>query len=117
VRGGNYTIEARSIGRRGTSSGWVAVSKTVTEEARRGARALPPVTVGNIGSLWTSGTTITWSATDTEATISVSAGTLQVGDQQIAYAASSAVITGVADEVRDVFLYYDDPWFSGGTRT
>src|SRR5690606_14959947 len=58
-----------------------------------------------------------WSATDTVATVNVSAGVLQAGERQVSYNASSVEITGTAEEEKTVYLYYDDPQYAGGTRT
>lgn len=116
IRGEEYTGEARSLGPNGLASAWVPVT-WVVEDAHEGAAALPPVAIGNVGSRWVSGTEATWAADDTTAAISVTAGDLQVGDTTISYGASSAEIVGVAEEVRIVHLYYDDPRLQGGSRT
>lgn len=116
VRGEDYEGEARSLGPGGLASAWVPITWTVAD-AHEGAAALPPVSIGNVGSRWVSGTDATWTAEETTADIAVTAGDLQVGDTQISYGASAAEIVGVADEVRTVHLYYDDPKLEGGTRT
>ena len=118
VRDTEYDIEICYLGLRGTRSAWVALPRhTVASTNREGAAALPPVTVGNVSSRWVSGTAVSYTATDTLATINVTAGTLQVADKQIAYGASSAEIAGTAEETKTVYLYYDDPRLAGGTRT
>lgn len=116
MRGQVYDGEARAVADNGQVSEWVPVSWSM-DEARQGAAALPVVSTGNVGSRWVAGATVTYSTTDTEATISVSAGTLQVGSTQIAYNASSTTLAGTAGQVVRVFLYYDDPFLAGGTRT
>jgi hypothetical protein len=113
-----YEFQSRHVGVGGLASDWVPMgTHTVAGTNRRGAAALPPVTVGNVASRWVSGTAVTFTATDTSATITVTAGTLQIGGRQISYGASSATIAGAANEVRTVYLYYDDPQLVGGTRT
>lgn len=117
-RGEVYEIQARNIGVQGVPpSDWVTVPFVMPDTNRQGAAALPPVSVGNAASRWISGTSVTYSATDTEATISVTAGTLQVGDRQISYGPSSAVVSGTPNTAVRFWLYYDDFNFSGGTRT
>ena len=117
VRGETYTVELRNVGSNGMLSAPTILEVTIPTTNREGAAALPPVAVGNVGSRWVSGTSVTYAASDTSATISVTAGTLQIGDKQISYGASSAVISGTAEEERLVYLYYDDPRLEGGTRT
>lgn len=117
IRGVSYEGQARSIGPGGLSSLWVPITFDVADGNRTSSTSLPPVTVGNVSSRWISGTEISWSGTDTNITLSVTAGVLQVGDQQISYGASSVEITGTAGEVRTVYLYYDDPYWEGGSRT
>ena len=118
VRGETYTVELRNVGSNGMLSAPTVVEITIPTTNREGAAALPPVAVGNVSSRWVTGTEVTYAATDTTATISVSAGVLQIADKQISYGASSAEITdGTAEEVRTVWLYYDDPRLVGGTRT
>lgn len=117
-RGFTYEVQARHLGVGGRDSKWVDWGlHTVAETNRVGAAALPPVIVGNVSSRWVSGTAVNYTATDTSATITVTAGALQIGGKQFTYGASSAVITGTANEVRTVYLYYDDPKLAGGTRT
>lgn len=116
-RGKTYDGEARSLGENGSASAWAPVSWVVSDTNREGAAALPPVTSANVSSRWVSGTEIDWSATDTEATVNVSAGVLQVGEDQYSYNASSVEISGTAEEVKTVYLYYDDPFLQGGSRT
>lgn len=86
---------------------------------RVGAAALP--NVGNQQSMWDMTKSVTFVASsDAEgasvATISVTAGTLVVGSVQVAYAASSASLTGTAGQKVTVYLYYYDPQLQGGSR-
>lgn len=117
TRGVSYEGQARALGPGVLPSPWAPVTWDVADGNRTSSTALPPVTVGNVSSRWISGTEISWSGTDTSITLSVTAGVLQVGDQQISYGASSVEITGTASEVRTVYLYYDDPYWEGGSRT
>lgn len=112
---GQYEIGLRYLGP--VPSGWTETTHTVAATTRQGVRALPPGIFGNVGSRWLSGATVTWSATDTLATIDVSAGDLKSGDDAISYSASSAQVSGTAGEVKTVHLYYDDPKSEGGART
>lgn len=116
-RGVQYQVQVRNIGVGELSSAWVEQLVTVPNSNRTGVAALPPAAVGNVSSRWVSGTAVNYSATDTSATITVTAGTLQVAEKQINYGASSATITGTAGEVRVVYLYYDDLRLEGGSRT
>lgn len=120
-RGGEYEVEARSIGVGALASEWVPATVTVPPTNRTGALALPTNVVGNQASMWDVDTSVTYEAVsdasgDSEATISVSAGTLVIADRTIAYGASSAQITGQAGETVVVYLYYDDPQWQGGSR-
>jgi hypothetical protein len=117
IRGVTYEGQARSIGPGGLASEWVPITFEVPNGTRTSATGLPPVVAGNVASRWISGTQLSWSGNSTTITISVSAGVLQVGDKQISYGPSSAEITGTAGEVRTVYLYYDDPYWQGGSRT
>lgn len=117
IRGETYEAEARYVQDVGPPSAWATAEIIVSDTDRKGTTALPPVTTGNVSSRWISGTEIDWSATDTVATVNVSAGVLQAGEQQVSYNASSVEITGTAEEVKTVYLYYDDPQYAGGTRT
>lgn len=110
-----YEVGLRYLGP--LPSDWTTITHTVAASNRQGVRALPPGSSGNVGSRWVSGATVTWTATDTLATIDVSAGDLQIGDDTVSYSASSAQVSGVASEVKTVHLYYDDPGWNGGTRT
>jgi predicted phage tail protein len=74
------------------------------------------VGVGNYASGWTGGG-ITYSATTTSATISVAAGTLQIGSASLTYNASSTTVSGSAGATRTYYLYYDDGGFTGGAKT
>lgn len=82
-------------------------------------RNLPPVRIGNVGSVW-SGQSITYSAaagSPATATISVSAATLQAGGTGVPYAAMSVAVTGTGGQVRTYFLFVDDEDYSGRTKT
>lgn len=120
-RGEDYEVEARSIGVGQLASEWVPAIVTVPQTNRTGALALPTNVVGNQSSMWDVDTSVTYEAVsdasgDSEATISVSAGTLVIADRTISYGASSAQVTGAADETVVVYLYYDDPQWQGGSR-
>lgn len=71
----------------------------------------------NFGSGWTSGGAISYSATPTSATISVTAGTFAMGSQQVSYNASSVNVSGSASTSATFWLYYDDPGLTGGSKT
>lgn len=117
IRGETYEAEARYVQDFGPPSSWATADIIVSDTDRIGTTALPPVVSGNVSSRWVSGTEITWSATETACTINVSAGVLQYGERPVSYNASSIELVGTADEVRTVYLYYDDPKVEGGTRT
>lgn len=117
VRGESYEIEIRAVAANGRTSTWVDCSTNVPATAREGAAALPVNAVGNRASVWDIDTDVTYNATDSSATISVSAGTLRIGAQAISYEASSGVVSGSASTTKTVFLYYDDPRLQGGART
>lgn len=72
--------------------------------------------VGGIGSAWT-GFSISYTSSPTSATISCTAGTLQDGANNPAYAASSVTVSGTASTTVTYYLYYDDPTGTGGTKT
>lgn len=72
--------------------------------------------VGGIGSAWT-GFGISYTSTDTSATISCTAGTLQDGVLNPSYGASSVTVSGTPSTTATYFLYYDDPSGTGGTLT
>ncbi|MGN6234988.1 hypothetical protein [Dyella sp.] len=74
------------------------------------------VGVGNYASGW-SGGSISYSASSTSATLSVSSATLQIGGQSLAYNASSTTVSGSAGSTVKYYLYYDDPSFTGGSKT
>lgn len=116
-RGQAFECQLRAIGPGGLASAWVDANFTVATSNRAGAAAYPPAVVGNVGSRWVDGTAVTYSASTTSATISVTAGTLQVADNQISYGASSATVAGTASSAQTFYLYYDDPFYQGGART
>lgn len=118
-RGTPYDLQMRSIGVNGRASEWVDVAVNVPDTNRVGAAALP--NIGNQQSMWDMATSVTFAASsDAEgasvATISVTAGTLVIGSVQVAYAASSASLTGTAGQKVTVYLYYNDPQLLGGSR-
>ncbi|HGM6772859.1 TPA: hypothetical protein ACKQAW_003456 [Stenotrophomonas maltophilia] len=118
-RGTPYELQMRSIGVNGRASDWVDVAVNVPDTNRVGAAALP--NIGNQQSMWDMTTSVTFAASsDAEgasvATISVTAGTLVIGSVQVAYAASSASLTGTAGQKVTVYLYYYDPQLQGGSR-
>lgn len=118
VRGTTYQIQARNLGIRGTSSPWVAApAHTVAATIREGTLALPVNSIANLSSVWNVDTSVTYNATDSSATVSVSAGTLVIGGETVAYGASSAVVPGAPSTTKTVYLYYDDPTLSGGSLT
>lgn len=122
TRGTQYEIQIRAVARNGKKSGWVQVSKSIATTNREGAAALPTNIVANQASMWDVNTTVTYSATSDAAgvsiaTVSVSAGTLVIGGQTIAYSASSATVSGTAGQVVTYYLYYDDPMLQGGSKT
>lgn len=117
----DYEVEARNIGVGDLASAWVAATITVPATNLTGALALPPNVVTNQSSMWGMDTEVTYAAEsplsgDSEATISMSAGTLVVGEVDISYDASSAAVTGAPSSSRVVYLYYDDPRLEGGAR-
>lgn len=114
VRGLTYDIELRNVDHTGRLSLPVEIQHTVATTVREGALALPVNAFANRGSVWNVDTSVTYSATDSVATISVSAGTLVSGGRTISYSASSAEIPGTPEEQKVVYLYYDDPWLQGG---
>lgn len=121
LRGTAYEAEICAVAANGRTSAWVPCPVTVPDTNRTGALALPANVIGNQASMWDVDTSVTYaSEADTEglaqATISVSAGTLVIGSQTISYGASSAVVTGAAEEQRTVYLYYDDPRLAGGSK-
>lgn len=121
TRGLQYQIQIRAVARNGKKSAWVDLSKTVAATAREGAAALPTNAVANQASMWSIATTVTYSATSpasgpSNATISVSAGTLVIGSKTISYAPSSATVSGTAGQSVTYYLYYDDPQLVGGSR-
>ena len=74
----------------------------------------------NLGSGWSSGASISYSAaagTPATATISVTSGVFRFGDQQISYSASSASVSGTGGTSQTYWLYYDDPGMTGGAKT
>lgn len=116
-RGVAYQVQARNLGVGELASGWTEVSVTVPNSNRTGAAGQLPVAAGNVTSRWVSGTAVNYTSTDTQATVTVTAGVLQIGGKQIAYGASSVVVAGTANEIKKLYLYYDDLYLQGGTRT
>lgn len=117
IRGGDYSIEARTLGVNELASVWVPVTITMPTTNREGTAALPVNSFGNRASTWDGDTSVTFSATDSSATISMTAGTFIVGETHISYGPSSAVVSGAPETSKTVYLYYDDPQLQGGSRT
>ncbi len=118
-RGTPYEMQMRSVGTNGRASAWVDVAVDVPDTNRVGAAALP--NIGNQQSMWDMTTSVTFAASSdaagaSVATVSVTAGTLIIGSVQVAYAASSATLTGTAGQKVTVYLYYVDPQLAGGSR-
>lgn len=119
----SYEVEARSLGYPGVEpSAWVTATVAVPDTNRRGVLALPPNAITNQSSMWGMDTSVTYAAAsplsgDATATISMTAGSLIVGDKTISYGASSATVTGPPSTSLTVYLYYDDPRLEGGTKT
>jgi len=114
-RGVTYDIEVRNIDHTGRMSAPAVLQHTVGSTAREGALALPVNAVANRASVWNVDTSVTYSATDSVATVSVSAGTLVMGGANISYGASSASVAGDPETKKIVYLYYDDPQLRGGS--
>lgn len=119
-RGEDYEVEARSLGINELVSEWVSAEITVPDTYRKGVLALPPNAITNQSSMWGMDVSVTYEAEsplsgDAEATISMTAGTLVIGDEEIAYGASSATVEGPPSTSKTYFLYYDDPRLLGGT--
>lgn len=70
----------------------------------------------NLGSGWSSGASISYSATAGSATISATAGVFRFGDQERSYGASSASVSGTPGTSVLYWLYYDDPGLTGGAK-
>lgn len=114
-RGVTYDVEIRNVDHTGRMSAPATLQHTVGATIREGALALPVNSVANISSVWDVDTSVTYSATDSVATLSVSAGTLVIGGTTIHYNASSASVAGAPETSKTVYLYYDDPRLAGGT--
>ncbi|MBD9376201.1 hypothetical protein [Pseudoxanthomonas sp. PXM04] len=85
-----------------------------------GAYNFPPGGFANMGAMWLTGATITYTATagsPASATISVSAMTLRSMGSDKAYSASSGSVTGTGGTTVKYHLYYDDDTWAGGSRT
>lgn len=121
-RAQSYDVQARSLGVNDLSSEWVSASVTVPDTNRTGVLALPPNAITNQSSMWGMDTSVTYASEsplsgDATATISMTAGSLIIGDKTITYGASSATVTGPPSTSLTVYLYYDDPRLEGGTKT
>ena len=116
-RNTTYEGEARSLAEGDLASEWVPVTWIMPSSNRDGSTAIPPSVVGNVGSRWVSGTSVTYTTTPTSVTFTVSAGVLQVGDNQINYNGAGASASGTPGSTQTFYLYYDDPRFEGGSRT
>lgn len=114
-RGITYDIEIRNIDHTGRMSAPASFQHTVGTTFREGALALPVNTVANRASVWDVDTSVTYSATDSVAIVSVSAGTLVIGGASISYGASSASVPGAPETKKKIYLYYDDPQLRGGS--
>jgi hypothetical protein len=110
----------RMVGNDPTPSTWVPgyslLGRAGSGERLGDARNQAVVTVANYGSAW-QGLSITWSGTSTSITINVSAADLQMGSQSIHYNSSSVTRSGSAGQVITLYLYYQDPDYSGGSKT
>jgi hypothetical protein len=115
-RGKTYNVQARSISACGAMSGWADQADIVVPATnqRVSQSNINMLRVGGVGSAWT-GFSISYTSTPTAATISCTAGTLQDGADNPAYAASSVAVSGAADTTVTYYLYYDDPQGNGGT--
>ncbi|GGD57787.1 hypothetical protein SAMN06296058_0680 [Pseudoxanthomonas indica] len=85
-----------------------------------GAYNFPPGGFANMGAIWLSGATLTYTATagsPASATISCSAMTLRSMGSDKAYSASSGSVTGTNGSTVTYHLYYDDDTWAGGSRT
>jgi hypothetical protein len=80
-----------------------------------GTPNLPPVIAVGTSFVFTG--TITYSATPTSATISVTAGNAVSGNTVIPYSAMSKVVTGTANTTVQYYLYIHDPLYAGGAQT
>jgi hypothetical protein len=111
-----YAVQARAIGPRGSMSAWASQGTytvpTINQRLTQGN--LNMLRVGGVGSAWT-GFSISYTATSTSATISCTAGTLQDGDNNPSYTASSIAVSGTAGSAVTYYLYYDDFAGAGGT--
>lgn len=114
-RGVTYDIEIRNVDHTGRMSVPAAFQHTVGTTLREGALALPVNAVANRASVWDVDTSVTYSASDSVATVSVSAGTLVMGGASINYGASSASVPGAPETKKTIYLYYDDPQLRGGS--
>lgn len=119
IRGVQYEINARSVAANGRSSEWVAVPVMVPDTNKVGAAAIPNITQQQ--SMWGFDTSVTFNATGnfdgtSVATISMSAGSLIIGDISISYGASSSTWEATPGQLVTLYLYYKDPNLEGGTR-
>lgn len=120
-RGVTYEGEASAVSATGRRSSWRQWGVTVASTNRTGAAALPVNSIANQASGWDMDTSVEYLAsTDgsghAEAVITVSSGSLIVGDVTVTYAASSGSVVGEPGTQRRVYLYYDDPRLQGGVR-
>lgn len=122
MRDTEYEGGIRSVAESGKTSQWVPFAVTVPGTNREGAAALPVNAFANQASAWDVDTSVEYVAStdgsgDSVAVITVSAGSLVVGDVSVAYAASSASVAGEPQTEKRLYLYYDDPRLLGGART
>lgn len=115
VRGITYDVEIRNVDSSGRLSNPASFQHMVETAVREGTLALPVNAFANIPSTWDIDTSVTFNASDTSATISVSAGTLVVGSASVSYGASSVTIPASPGVEKRYFLYYDDLRMEGGT--
>lgn len=115
VREGEYDVEIRSIGANGVLSAPTSFTHTVSAAMREGSLALPTNVTGNVASAWDYDTEVTFSSTDSTCTVAITAGTLVSGDRTISYGASSVEVAVSPSETFMLYLWYDDPFLTGGT--
>lgn len=116
IAGRTYQVQVKAVAANGESSAYTAVQTLAIPSANTGSLALPVNTAQKAG-VWDVDTVVEYSATDTSATINLSAATFVVEGKTINYAASSVVVTGAALAEKTFWLYYIDPNLAGGTRT
>lgn len=112
-----YDVRVRNVAANGMRSNWATFTITAPDNTQRLSQAhMAMLRVGGIGSAWT-GFGISYTSTDTSATISCTAGTLQDGVRNPSYGASSVTVSGSPSTTATYYLYFDDPAGAGGTLT